>query len=77
MTAQPRFAQPTVIADQAAIAYPVDNGGELRCGEVVDASELLRGHAHLEGEKDVSFEAANTLDHQDRDVPLATVLAQQ
>jgi len=25
----------------------------------------------------VSFEAANTLDHQDRDVPLATVLAQQ
>src|SRR5439155_1731016 len=72
-----RFAQPTVITDQAAIAHPVDHGGELRCGEVVDASELLRGHAHVEGEEDVSFEAADTLDHQGRDVPVATVLAQQ
>src|SRR5206468_6081884 len=58
-----RFAQPTVIADQAAIAQPVDHGGELRYGEVVDASELLRGHAHVEGEEDVSFEAANALGH--------------
>ena len=31
--------------------------------EVVDASELLWGHAHVEGEQDVSFEAADTLNH--------------
>src|SRR3954451_3061037 len=42
-----RSAQPTVIADQAAIAQPVDDGGELRRGEVVDASEILRRHAHV------------------------------
>ncbi len=29
-TARP-FAQPTVVPDQAAIAHPVDHGGELRC----------------------------------------------
>ena len=43
----------------------------------MDASELLRGHAHVEGEEDVSLEAADTLDHQGCDVPVATVLAQQ
>jgi hypothetical protein len=44
---------------------------------VVDASELLRRHAHGEGEEDVSLKAADTLDHQGRDVPVATVLAQK
>src|SRR3990170_388261 len=58
------FAEPTVIADQAAIAHSVEYGGELRCREVVDASELLRGHAHVDGEQDVSLEAADALDHQ-------------
>ena len=71
------FAEPTVIADQAAIAHSVDDGGELRCREVVDPSELLRGHAHVEGEQDVSLEAADTLNHQGGDVSVATVLAQQ
>ena len=71
------FAEPTVIADQAAIAHSVDDGGELRCREVVDASELLRGHAHVEGEQDVSLEAADTLNHQRCDVSVAPVLAQQ
>jgi hypothetical protein len=33
-----RFAEPPVIADQAAIAHSVDDGGELRSQEVVDAS---------------------------------------
>jgi hypothetical protein len=69
--------KPTVVPDQVAIAHPVDHGGELRCGEVVDASELLRGHAHVEREEDVSFETPDTLDHQGGDVPVATVLAQQ
>ena len=77
LTSATLFAQPTVIADQAAIAHPVDHGGELRCREVVDASELLRRHAHVEGEQDVSLEAADTLDHQGCDVSVATVLAQQ
>src|SRR6185437_12695843 len=63
-----RFAQPAVIPDQAAIAHPVDHGGELRCREVVDASELRRWHAHAEGEQDVSLKAADTLGHQGRDV---------
>jgi hypothetical protein len=44
---------------------------------MVDAAELLCGHARVEGEEDVSLEAANTLDHQGGDVPVATVLAQQ
>ncbi len=34
--------QPTSVADQAAIAHPVDQGGKLRGGQVVDPSELLR-----------------------------------
>src|SRR3954447_16041597 len=34
-----RIAQPTVLADQAAVAHPVDHGGDLRGGEVVDATE--------------------------------------
>jgi len=68
------IAEPTVIADQPAIAQSVDDGGELCCREVVDASEILRGHAHVEGEEDVSLEAADTLDHQGSDVAVATVL---
>ena len=38
-----RFAQPTVIPDQAAIAHPVDHGGELRCREVVDRPNFCAG----------------------------------
>ena len=44
---------------------------------MVDASKPLRGHAHVEGEQDVSLEAADTLNHQGCDVSVATVLAQQ
>ena len=77
LTARPCVAEPTVVPDQAAIAHPVDHGGELCSGEVVDPSEVLRGHAHVEGEEDVSFETPDTLDHQGGDVPVATVLAQQ
>src|SRR6476620_9753927 len=71
------FAEPTVIADQAAIAHSFDDGGELRGREVVDASELLRGHAHVEGQQDVSLDAADTLDHQGGDVSVAAVLARK
>ena len=34
-------------------------------------------HVHAGGEQDVSLKAAGTLGHQGRDVPVATVLAQQ
>src|SRR5206468_3596077 len=70
------FAEPTVIADQAAIPHSVEYGGELRCREVMDASELLRGQPHVEGEQHVSLEAADTLNHQGGDVSVATVLAE-
>ncbi len=72
-----RFAQPTVSTDQAASAHPVDHGGELRGGKVVDASELLCRHVHVEGEEHMRLEAADTLDHEGRDVPVASVLSQQ
>ena len=42
---------------------------------MVDTSELLRRHVHVEGEEDVSLETANPLAHQRGDVPVATVLA--
>ena len=48
-----QVAQPTVIPDQATLAQPLDHGGELRCREVVDATEPLRWHAHVEGQEDV------------------------
>lgn len=38
-----RFAEPDVICDQVAVAHPVDHGGELGRGEVVDPSKLLGG----------------------------------
>ena len=44
---------------------------------MVDAPELLRRHAHVEGEQDVGLEPADALDHQGRDVPVAAVLAEQ
>lgn len=71
------LAEPPVITDQAAIAHSVGYGSELRWPQVVDASELLRDHAHVQGEQDVSLEAADPLDHQGRDMSVPTVLAQQ
>ena len=38
---------------------------------------FYRRHAHVECQEDMSLKAADTLDHQGRDVPVATVLAQQ
>jgi hypothetical protein len=43
----------------------------------VDPSELLGGQTHVEGEEDVSLQAADTLDHQRGDVPVPTMLTQQ
>ena len=51
LTARPWFAQPAVISDQAAIAHPCDHSGELRRWKMLDASELLRRHVHVEGEE--------------------------
>ena len=72
-----RPAQPAVIPDQAAIADPAGHGGELRCREAADASGLLRRPARAEGGQDVRRTAAGTLGHHGRDVPVATVPAQQ
>ena len=68
---------PHLPPDQAANAHPVDHSGQLRWRKVVDASEVLRRHVHVEGEEHMRLEAADTLDHQGRDVSVATVLAQQ
>src|SRR5579871_3953366 len=72
-----RLGQPTVIADKVATAHPVDHRGELRRRKVLDAPERLRRYAQVEREQDMSFQATDALDHQRRDVPVATVLAQQ
>src|SRR5262249_58723237 len=58
------FAEPTVIADQAAIAHPVDYGGELCRGEGGDASEVFRGRSHVVGGEDVTLETPDTIVQQ-------------
>jgi len=69
-----RTLAPTVFPARSRRGWAGADGGS---PQVVDAPEFLRRHVHVESEQDVRLEPADTLDHQGRDVPIATVLPQQ
>jgi hypothetical protein len=48
-----------------------------RPARVMDAAELLRRRPQVQGDQNVGLQTTDALSHQRRDVPVATVLAEQ
>ena len=73
-----RFAQATVIPDQVASARPIDHlGRSSAAGRWWMRPNFSAGMPMSRGDEDVRLEAAGRPRPQGRDVPVATVLAQQ
>ena len=53
--------QPTVVADQATIAHPADHAGDLLGRKVVDSSELVGRHVHVQGQQQVRLQPGASL----------------
>jgi hypothetical protein len=62
---------------EAAVAQPVDDSGQLRLGEVVGPAELLRLHAEGESEQDVGLGAADAVGEEGGVVVVSAVLARE